>query len=255
MCRLFGLIANKEVDVKFSMLEASNNFKKQAKRNPDGWGIGWYVDGKAEIFKRGEDAFCSDKFDYKVKGVRSKIVIAHVRYASSGSSNSDINAHPFIYNNWIFAHNGTVNKDRICKFLKEPFDQNFTSEPIDSEIYFRFILQCIEEEADILTGIKKAVKEIIDDSKGANFILSDGEQLYCFRHGRDLFFLVRDPSCGPVYETSKETQMLIESKRIANEKAVIVATEKITSRENWKEIKENSLIICKENLEIQEEKI
>jgi len=255
MCRLFGLIANKEVDVEFSMLKADNSFKEQAKKNPHGWGVGWYVNGKAEIFKRGESALDSSDFDDKAKNVRSKIVIAHVRYASSGSSHSDRNAHPFVYNNWIFAHNGTVNRGRILGLLRKPFNQDFTSEPIDSEVYFRFILQCIDEEADVITGIRKAVKEIINDAAGANFILSDGRQLYCFRHSKDLFFLVRDPSCGPVYETSKETQMLIESKKIAEEKAVIIATEKITSGEDWKEIKENSLLICKENLEIQEAKV
>ncbi len=254
MCRLFGLIANKDVDVKCSMLEARNNFKKQGKYNSDGWGIGWYENGKAQVFKRGESAFTSDSFYDKVKSVKSKIVIAHVRYASSGSSNIDKNAHPFEYNNWIFAHNGTVNKDRVGKLLKEPFNQKFTSEPIDSEIYFRFILQCIEEEADILRGIRKAVREVAQDASGANFIMSDGKNLYCFRNGNYLFYLLRDTNCGLVYETSKETRMLIESKRVAGERAIVVSTEKITE-ERWKEIKDGVLLICQNDLKIQEEKI
>jgi len=252
MCRLFGLIANKEVDIKFSMLEASNKFKYQGGNNPNGWGIGWYENNKPQIFKKGESAFCSDSFDKKVKDITSKIVIAHVRLASSGISNYDKNAHPFVYNNWIFAHNGTVNEDRIRKLLKEPFNQKFTSEPIDSEIYFRFVLQCIEEEADIIKGIRKAVKEVTPDASGENFIMSDGKQLYCFKNGRDLYFLVREPGLKPVDGISEDTQMLIKSKKIADEKAVIVATEKITE-ERWNKIEENTLLICKDNLEIQEE--
>ena len=38
MCRLLGIIANKAVDLDFSM----KKFKKFVKENHDCWGIGWY---------------------------------------------------------------------------------------------------------------------------------------------------------------------------------------------------------------------
>lgn len=246
MCRLFGLIANKEVDIKFSMLEASNKFKEQSKYNPHGWGIGYYKSSNPQVMKKGEKAFISQKFDNLVKEIRAKIFIAHVRYASSGSANSDKNAHPFLYKNWIFAHNGTIHKDRIERQLVKPYNENFTSEPIDSEIYFRILIQCIEEENDIIKGIKKGVKEVIKDSNGANFILSDGENLYSYRYGRELFFLIRDPKSFQV--TSVETQALIESKSLIEEKAILIATEKITKNEPWKELEDNTLLICRADL-------
>ncbi len=252
MCRLFGLVANREVDVKFSMLEASNRFKNQGEYNPHGWGIGWYENGIARIFKRGENAFYSSTFNEKVKEIKSKIVIAHVRYASSGSSYSDNNAHPFLYENWIFAHNGTINQKRISSFLKAPYNQNFSSEPIDSEVYFRFLLQSIDEEKDIIEGLKKAIREVIKDCNGANFLLSNGENLYAFRFGKSLYYLERDPFDEPMRALSKETQMLLESKKIANEKAVIIATEKITPDEKWKELKDNLLLVCDKKLKISQ---
>lgn len=85
MCRLLGLIANKEVDVRFSMLEAPENFKKLGERNPHGWGMGWYEDGEPKIEKYGECAFCSKRFDELAKEVKSRIIIAHIRSASSGA--------------------------------------------------------------------------------------------------------------------------------------------------------------------------
>jgi glutamine amidotransferase len=42
MCRLFGLYANKAVDVQFSFYEAEESIEKLSSRNPDGWGIAWY---------------------------------------------------------------------------------------------------------------------------------------------------------------------------------------------------------------------
>ncbi len=59
MCRLLGLIANKTVDLEFSL----TRFRKFAKDNPDGWGIGWYEeDGSAKVFKQGISADNSNEF-------------------------------------------------------------------------------------------------------------------------------------------------------------------------------------------------
>lgn len=254
MCRLFGIIANKEVDIKFSMLQASNKFKNQGRKNPHGWGIGWYKKGIPEIKKYGENAFTSQKFDELIEEIRSQIVIAHVRFASSGSTNSSCNAHPFSYKNWIFAHNGTVNKNRIFNLLKKPFNNNFTSEPIDSEIYFRFIMQNIDEKRNIIEGINEAVNVVIRDAAGANFILSNGENIYAFKYCRNLYYLIRDPQSS-FYAAAQETNALIESKRLAGEKVVIVATEEITSGENWQELNDGFLLIVDKNLKIKLEKL
>lgn len=249
MCRLFGLVANREVDIKFSMLEAQTSFKSLGKCNPHGWGIGWYDDkGKAHIEKYGESAFKSEKFDNLVKEITSKIFIAHVRYASSGSPCSDKNAHPFLYKDWIFAHNGTVKKERLLKLLNPPYTQGFTSEPIDSEVYFRLLLQCIEEKCDVKEGLLEGIRKVIVDDNGANFLLSDGKNLYAFRHGKELYYLERKPD-GPICSYSKETNALIESKRIMGEKAVLVCSEKLTD-ESWKEAEEDSILIIEPDLKI-----
>lgn len=250
MCRLFGLVANKEVDINFSMLEASRSFKALGKDNPHGWGIGWYDNkGKLKIEKYGESAFVSERFNNLVKEIYSSIAIAHVRYASNGDK-TDRNAHPFIYDKWIFAHNGTVNKDRLLKLLYSPYNQNFTIKPIDSEIYFRFLLQKIEEKDDIFEGIKDAVKEVTEDDTGANFLLSNGYSLWAYRHGRELYYLIRDPDKS-LYDSSKETGALIESKRLNQEKAILICSEKLTDNESWKEIAEDTIISIGKNLKCE----
>jgi len=250
MCRLFGLIANKEVDIKFSILEAKNHFKKQGKNNPHGWGIGYYKNSEPKVEKYGESAFDSNKFDELVKEIKSKIFIAHVRYASSGSPHCDRKAHPFVYKNWIFAHNGTIDKERTLKLLIPPYNQNFTSEPIDSEVYFRFLIQCIEKGNDVSKGVCSVAKEVTKNATGANFVLSDGRILCAFRYGKDLYYLRREPASLTM--TSKETQALIGSKTLLKEKAFLISTEKLTENESWKEIENGRLLIIDENLHIRE---
>jgi glutamine amidotransferase len=252
MCRLFGLIANKPVNIRFSMLEAGNSFKRQGKGNADGWGIGWYEqDGKSKIEKYGESAFASRRFNELAKEVNSKIFIAHVRYMSSGLEKSQRNAHPFAYKSWLFAHNGTLKKEEVLNLLSEPYSLGFTSEPIDSELYFRYIVQCIEKDKDPIEGIKRATNEVKYLGRGLNFILSDGKNLYAYRDGNPLYYLDRNPE-EYINASSEETEALIDIKKARNEKAVIVATEKITESENWQSIENNKLIWINNDLIIKE---
>lgn len=136
--------------------------------------------------------------------------------------------------------------------LKSPYDENFTSEPIDSEVYFRFIMQSIEEEGDILEGIKKAVNVVVEEAGngGANFLLSNGKDLYGFRCGNTLHYLVRDPN--EVFRAvSEETRQLIEAKALAKEKAVIIASERITESEPWKPLENSELIVVNSKLNVR----
>jgi len=257
MCRLLGLIANKPVDLKFSL----ERFEEFASWNPDGWGIGWYEEGKPKIFKEGISALDSKKFLTLSKEVRSKIIITHVRKGTEGES-SERNSHPFQYGNWIFAHNGSVNRKYLLSQLKEEYKNNLKGET-DSEVYFYYLIQCIEENKDVVDGIKKAIDKIMESSYiGLNFLLSDGNNLYAFRYSKyskdyySLYKLKRDPSTpGLIEYLSKETKALIRSKSLKGEKAVLVCSEKLTKDENWEEINIGSLLVINNNLTIDEVRI
>ena len=115
MCRLFGLVANKEVDVKFSFLKADLTFKELGSKNPHGWGIGYYKKGNPDIIKEQKSIEKSSKSDEIIEQKISNIYISHVR-KSSGTEIKYVNTHPFGYRNWIFAHNGTID---IKNHIKE----------------------------------------------------------------------------------------------------------------------------------------
>jgi len=246
------------VDVEFSL----ERFKKLAYENPDGWGIGWYEDGEARIFKQGIPAIAYEsKLPALSKKVRSKVIIAHVRKGTEGDPSVQ-NSHPFKYENWIFAHNGSVDKDNLLSILIDKYKEKIEGET-DSEVYFYWILQCIEEEEDIVKGIKKAVAEVIRKSyKGLNFLLSNGNSLFAFRYSNPsqkarytLYKLERKPSKHePIEFLSKETTALIRSKSLKGEKAVLICSEKLTE-EKWTEIRVGKLLIIRSNLSMEEIRI
>jgi len=67
--------------------------------------------------------------------------------------------------------------------------------------------------------------------------------------------LVREPTDkGPLSLKSKETQMLLNTKSLNKEKAVLVCSEKLTE-ENWQEIPFGNLLVVEANLSLRLEKI
>lgn len=260
MCRLLGVIANKPVDLEFSL----ERFKKFANRHPDGWGIGWYKNNEPKVFKQGIAATAKEsKLPILSKDVRSKVIIAHVR-KGTGAEPSDLNSHPFKYKMWLFAHNGLVNREYLLSLLRAEYKNCLMGET-DSEVYFYWILQSIEEYGDSIEGIKRAIHKTIEKNhSGLNFLLSDGNSLYAFRyssHSKDyytLYKLKRDSSePGPIEFSSEETKALIQSKSLKGEKAILVCSENLTksTEERWEEIGFGNLLIIKPNLRMEEVKI
>lgn len=257
MCRLLGLVANKPVDVEFSLLR----FKEFSTYNPDGWGIGWYENNSAKVFKQGVSAKDDEsQLPNLSKEVRSKIIIAHVR-KGTGAPPSEVNSHPFQYKNWLFAHNGSIDRDFLFSLLRDGYKKELKGKT-DSEVYFYWILQCVEESKNVVEGIKKAVDKITSRSySGLNFLLSEGKCLYSFRYSSrskdyySLWLLKREPSeSGPLEFKSQETKALLHSKSLKGERAVLVCSEVLT-KEKWEEIKFGNMLIIEPDLNVKEVRI
>lgn len=264
MCRLFGLLANKEVGVEFSFLRADKPWRSLGKSNPHGWGIGYYDNGKAMLFKQPISAADDQEFSNKAKNVRSKILISHVRRSTQGVKKEE-NTHPFVYGDWIFAHNGNIDiKEKIKTKLFDDFKNDIKGDT-DSEVFFYWLLQNINE-ANIIEGIKKSI-EYIEENKGhntssLNFLLTNGKQLYAFRQAfisedyYSLFYLVRDPGKNKFQDfISNDTKQLIRSKMLKDEKAILICSEKLTTDEKWRLIPNGTLFVVNEDLSKQHKRL
>lgn len=239
MARLFGIISPQPFDLTVSL-----STQHQAIHKTHGWGLGWYNEQGKPNVQKGKRSTLNQYENAPVQqSVRTSLAVAHTRVATSGTI-TDANAHPFEYKNYLFAHNGTVHKEKLLSLLKPPFNQNFQSEPIDSEVYFRFILQSIQEQGQT-QGLRTALKEAASP-RGSNFVLTDGKSLIAFRHGLPLHFL-RWKVNVPLNVVTRETAVIYQSKALATQQAFIVSSE-ILTKDHWNVFDDEELIMIEKNL-------
>ncbi len=233
MCELLAICSN----ISTSPVISFKKILMRSGENPDGWGIGFYVNGKAEIFKEPVPAYESDiarKIENGIIEVRSKLIIAHIRDASVGSRKME-NTHPFLRQlfgrEWIFAHNGTVGKRDPPRGIFLQRTGKFKAEgETDSERAFCYMMNKISEKSQF-SEIRDAVKESADYIKRFgrfNFILSDSKHLYC--HGDDsLWFLKREFGAREVTLEDSDYRIRVSDARQKDEKAIIVATKPLSN--------------------------
>lgn len=177
--------------------------------NDDGWGLVWYdyTDNGAQInptniLRSSEAANVDPSFVDAIAQIGAstpKILMGHVRNASSGSSNIP-DPHPFIMRygdrDYSFMHNGTVDADSIEILIQNSDSTWLIAHPfvtnVDSERYFSWIMLNIHlENGNILQGIKNALLPIYNEATASssyshiNFILSDGLDIYAYKQTSD----------------------------------------------------------------------
>jgi len=189
MCDLLGISCNENDRASRSLKEFGEKFSDT---NPDGWGIGFWKDGKADIIHASKNDLKAKKsklFRETRKVASSKNFIAHVRTQSCGKRDEH-NCHPFSFHDdegiiardWIFAHNGTVRE-----FDPHPRAKGGT----DSESIFNEIMDYMKEYLrrgkihGIYPALLKAIGKIFKKYGKRitlNLLMSDGNMYYAFSH-------------------------------------------------------------------------
>jgi len=262
LCRLFGLIANKPVDVRYSFYLSPHKFEDLSKDNPHGWGIAWLTDKGWGLFKEPIPLHKSSRARNLIeKQVRGRIIISHVRKASDGSPSFG-NTHPWQYRGWVFAHNGKIgnrrDRDVLLGLLEDEHRENLEGET-DSELFFHLIVQEVFRAGDPVRGIQSAVRKILDKDiyfSSLNFVASDGKRLYalrCFTRKpyRYTLYYIERPITDDFWGLSDATKQLIETKLRTGERAIVVASEKISDEKCWREIPNGRLLVIDSDLKPQ----
>lgn len=229
MCQLLGLSSNKEVDIDLSLKE----FRHRGKSNFHGWGFAFYSNGEWEVIKEPR-SLANENIESELFKFRSKIIIGHVRLATCGVKNHK-NTHPFNIGKWVFVHNGTVSQ--IMK--KNEFKLN-TFKPLgetDSEYAFCYLLEKIGNNSDIkkIKEILELESENIKQNGRFNFLLSNGEALFAHGHDR-LYFVQRKAPFDEVTLKDEEYTVNLAEIKAPDEKAILIATEPLTTDEPWERI-------------------
>ena len=229
MCELFGLSCNE----KDRAIRSSPVFVQRGSWCQHGWGIGYYEDSRAVVERSGESISrpeAQERFFSIVERARSRTIIAHVRFATSGTQDT-CNSHPFktraFERDWIFAHNGGIER------FNYPTREDVGSE-IDSARLFSYLIDQTERYVSqnrgirgIYPGLKKALKTLLRDYPHSkiNFLLSDGPCMYVFNHNhKPIYYLKRLKDYGG---------------------AILVTTIEDLSSEEWEALPSDRLsVIC-----------
>lgn len=270
MCRLFGFRSVINSQVHSSLVQAENALSLQSVRHPDGWGVAYYIENTPHLIKSQNSAL-DDHLFHKVSGmVSSQTVVAHIRKATQGNLNT-LNAHPFQYGPWIFAHNGNVKNFGIHRdFFLSKIDSSlkrFILGETDSELIFYYFLSKIKtkfslSQTDIapqacMELIQEALVEITDQigklsscKRGApssenflTFILTTGPVLIAFAGGQSLYACTYKTQC-PERDSCSYFNQSCENKLGDNEPVnhLIISSEPIEGVNIWQEIPEGSFI-------------
>jgi glutamine amidotransferase len=225
MCRLFGQHAHDGFDLCEPLCSAENALRFQSHRHPHGWGIGWYVEGSPHVRRGILPAHADAMFVEAGQAVRSNIVLAHIREASVGPVLAE-NTHPFLWDRWLFAHNGTVarfNDDPAVRAAIEaevdPDLRRNIRGDTDSERCFYLFLTRLRARASLaapgLADVRRALAETtetvlaiadavpVPKPSSLTFLVSDGRLLAACRHRRTLH-VAADAAPLPVFVIASE---------------------------------------------------
>ncbi len=162
--------------------------------NGDGFGVGWYDDGDGPgRYRSLMPAWGDHNLRDLSAHIRSPLFLAHVR-ATTGTPVQDTNCHPFRHENWLFVHNGAI--DRFHEIRRElvlavdPAFYDAIEGSTDSETMFALALTfglmdddpigALERMAGFVeeTGRAHGIEHPLQMSLG----VSDGERLYAVRY-------------------------------------------------------------------------
>ena len=121
--------------------------------NGDGFGIAWYsadITDRPALFKSIKPAWGNMNLQHLAPVIKSHCMLAHIRAASPGLPVTELNCHPFSWNEMSFMHNGTVGgfakikRNMLDKLSDETFD--WIKGSTDSEHLFALFIEYFKDQ-------------------------------------------------------------------------------------------------------------
>ncbi|HUO82414.1 MAG TPA: class II glutamine amidotransferase [Gammaproteobacteria bacterium] len=253
MCRLYALHATHPTRVGRELIESQNSLMAQSRRdetggaNPDGWGVGYWLDGRSWCLRQAHPASESPRFRKKAGMIKGQTVLGHVRRATAGEP-ALRNTHPFRHGDAMLVHNGHLGAFAAIRprMLAAMSDAQRTAlrGDTDSEHFFRLLMSLHARTAEPVAALRQAVAQVVAWSRaadaqaetGLNVFWSLGAQLAGTRLERSLWYVERD---APHFcEVTGVPDALVP--RGERYRAVVVASERL-SDENWRPVPDASV--------------
>jgi glutamine amidotransferase len=171
--------------------------KAHTATNGDGFGVGWYGDRpEPGLFRDIRPAWNDENLRSIAEQIRTGHFFAHVR-ASTGTSISRANCHPFQYGRWMFMHNGQIGGfDRVARDLDFAIGPDFYRArrgTTDSETIFLLMLtNGLENDPE--AALSRTLSQVVAThaASGAadpfrfTAAFTDGRRIYAARYSTDV---------------------------------------------------------------------
>ncbi|MCB1136841.1 MAG: class II glutamine amidotransferase [Chlamydiia bacterium] len=267
------LLADLLTRPKHSLITQSFRSKERPEPlNGDGFGIGWYREGDPVpcLFTAITPAWGNQNLHRLAEKLNSTCIFAHLRAASEGLIVSEINCHPFQYQELLWMHNGRiVGFERIKRSLREGLSDelyNFIQGTTDSEHAFALFLHYLlsggpnyglaEMKAAMLATIRHldTLTEPFDqqDPSMYNFAVTDGRNVVTTRYSSDpvektpetLYF----SKVGHFHCNEDEGKICLETGPTT---AIIIASEPLTpDQRTWQAVPPNHIVTVDKELNL-----
>ena len=279
MCRFIAYLGKKPL-ILSQMLDAPENSlinqSRQAqiskiKLNADGFGIGWYdhsIDQEPGLFKSIRPAWNDPNLKHIASKIRSQCFVGHVRASTTGDVDT-FNCHPFLYQSFLFAHNGAIHgfEDIRRHLLRMLDDHTFRiiQGQTDTEHFFALMMGFLYQNeqpftlnhfADAFVQSTLEIKQLQqahsnDSLSKINSVLTDGEQMIVTRYISD----PNQPSLSLYYTPSdyidEEGHYRVIQSANKEPGAVLVASEPLDDIVGeWKEIPSNHMLFIDKDLKM-----
>jgi predicted glutamine amidotransferase len=198
--------------------------------NGDGFGVGWYGDGREPALYRSTTPAWNDRNLRELAAhVRSGLFLAHIR-ASTGTAVQQTNCHPFRHDRWLWMHNGLIRGfSSIKRELTLAVDPELFASiegSTDSELMFYLALSlgladdpvaAVERMAGLVE--ETAERHGIENPLQMSLATTNGEQLWVFRYSteqssRSLFYSTQVSALRALYPDNPRLAGVSEESRL-----------------------------------------
>ena len=276
MCR-FALYLGSPITISQLVTEPDHSIVNQSYRsrerveplNGDGFGIAWYAEEHSPepaSFRSISPAWSNLNLRHLARVTSSACILAHVRAATPGLPVTELNCHPFVWQDFAFMHNGELGEFPRYKrqLLSGLSDEAFhmIRGSTDSEHVFAWFLDRLRDEKakysqdspSRLTLMTRAVMATIQDIESLrrradvrspaslNLAVTDGSRAVVTRYhsgggeGANSLYHAR----GSAYECRDGVCRMIAGSDDA--RALLVASEPLSKETEWQAVPTNHLI-------------
>lgn len=165
MCRLFGYVSDRPTAVVDELGgEAFRDFTALTSVHGDGWGMAWHDDeGRTRTARSTASADVDPEYARLAARPLGAAGFVHLRWATGGLGVNPQNTHPFVDGDRAFAHNGHVAPIDRLEGMLTPASRAKLVGTTDSERYFQFVVQCVEQTGDEAEGVTMALRRLMSE--------------------------------------------------------------------------------------------